>query len=168
MNLQFYLEKLHDSDEFKKFREENPNAHLCSGFFVIDKEGKDNKTHLDFFNPEANELISFQLHEEIKKIPLDNFDKRTFEEISLELNFDFNEVEELIQKEMKKREIKSKIQKTIFSLQKQNNEEILFGTIFITGFGLLKTSISLKENKILDFEKKSFFDMVKIVKNKKD
>lgn len=54
MNLQFYLEKLENSEVFKNFMKRNPNAFLCSGFFVIDKQGKDNKQHFDFFVPENN------------------------------------------------------------------------------------------------------------------
>jgi len=38
MNMQFYVEKLSHSEEFKEFMKKNPDAYLCSGFFVIDKE----------------------------------------------------------------------------------------------------------------------------------
>ena len=51
MNLQFYLEKLFASDEFKKFKKENKDAYFCSGFFSIDKQGRDNQQHLDFYIP---------------------------------------------------------------------------------------------------------------------
>jgi len=51
MNLQFYFEKLHHSEEFKKFIKENPKAYFCSGFVVIDKEKNENKIHLDYFVP---------------------------------------------------------------------------------------------------------------------
>ena len=41
MNLQFYLEKLKESDEFRNFCKSNPDCFLTSGFFVIDKISDD-------------------------------------------------------------------------------------------------------------------------------
>jgi len=52
MNLKFYLEKLENSEVFKNFKKENPEAYLCSAFFIIDKSGRDNKQHFDFYVPE--------------------------------------------------------------------------------------------------------------------
>lgn len=49
MNLKFYLEKLHASEEYNNFMKENPDAFLCFGFFIIDKENNDNKVHFDFY-----------------------------------------------------------------------------------------------------------------------
>ncbi|MFH1586104.1 MAG: hypothetical protein ABIB79_05035 [archaeon] len=51
MNLQFYFEKLIASEEFRKFKDENPEAYLCSGFIVIDKEQGKNQIHLDYYVP---------------------------------------------------------------------------------------------------------------------
>ena len=59
MNFQFYIEKLHNSEDFKKFMKENLDAYLCSGFFIIDFENPknpDNKSHLDFYIPSKNEM----------------------------------------------------------------------------------------------------------------
>ncbi len=54
MNLQFYVEKMNSSDVFKNFMKENPSAFACSGFFIIDKTGKEtNKQHFDFWVPET-------------------------------------------------------------------------------------------------------------------
>jgi len=84
MNPQFYLEKLKNSEEFEKFKKENPSAFLCSAFFSIDKsggnkslttsskrgqsKGKDNKQHFDFFN--EGKIFSFQVEDNCKKIEL--------------------------------------------------------------------------------------------------
>ncbi|RLG12017.1 hypothetical protein DRN73_03845, partial [Candidatus Pacearchaeota archaeon] len=66
------------------------------------------------------------------------------------------------------RGVKKQIQKILFSLQTKNKKNYLIGTIFISGFGLLKVNINLSEIKIIDFEKKSFFDMIKITRKKED
>lgn len=240
MKLQFYLEKLHNSDEFEKFVEENPKAYLCSGFIVIDKEGKDNKQHFDFFvenvnlnfptttprppapkmrsletrdidgsvqdlrqrtslrksvkpiknslvknpdevgfeaiNREQSELIktsdserygkifSFQLEEDCKKVEVERIDDKTPEEISPDCDFDFEYIEKLIAGEMFEKKISNKIQKILLSLQRVEGKDFLVGTVFISGMGIIKINIDVAERKVIDFEKKSFFDMMKIVK----
>ena len=89
MKLQFYLEKLQASESFEKFMKENPKAFLCSGFIVIDKEGKDNKQHFDFFIPKEKKIFSFQLEEDCKKVEVERIDDKTPEKISLDCDFDF-------------------------------------------------------------------------------
>jgi hypothetical protein len=65
---------------------------------------------------------------------------------------------------MEEKRIKNKIQKMIFSLQNLEKRDLLFGTIFISGFGMVKVNIDLKEKRITDFEKKSFWDMFNIMR----
>ncbi len=168
MNLQFYLEKLSFSDEFKKFMKENPDAYLCSGFFVIDKNPKspDNKVHLDYFVPKGKKIFSFQFEEGIKLIALDKIDEKILEKISEKCEFEFEDMEKIISKEMEKQNVKNKIQKIMFSLQKNNGKNSLIGTIFISGLGMLKVNIDIFEKKIIEFEKKSLFDIIKVGKGK--
>ncbi|MDP2628593.1 MAG: hypothetical protein Q8P15_01700 [Nanoarchaeota archaeon] len=168
MNLQFYLEKLHDSENFKKFMKENPEAYLCSGFFIIDKEGKDNKQHFDFFIPEKKETFSFQLEDNCKEIKLDTLDERIPEKVLLSDDVEFEYLEKLIVGEMFEQKINNKIQKILLSLQRLNGKDFLVGTVFISGLGILKVSIDIAEKKIIDFEKKSFFDMMKFKGKKKE
>ena len=54
----------------------------------------------------------------------------------------------------------------IFSLQNVKGKDVLLGTIFVSGFGMIKVNIDLKEKRITDFEKKSFFDMLNIMRKK--
>ena len=66
MRFQFYLEKLHNSEEFNSFIKENPKAYLCSCFFILDKENReapDNKQHFDYYVPESKETFSFKIEE---------------------------------------------------------------------------------------------------------
>ena len=75
MNLQFFIEKLGNSEEYKKFKKENKDAFLCSGFFVIDVEnnGVESKASLDFFSPKTKKMFGFQLNNEIKPVQLEMF-----------------------------------------------------------------------------------------------
>ena len=166
MNLSTHLKKLKSSEQFKRFIKENPKAFLCSGFFVIDKEGTDNKKHFDYYIEDKNQIFSFQLEDEIKLIQLETTIKEAPRELKAKNDFDFEEIEKLINEKAKQEEIKNKLQKMMFSLQNADGKEMLIGTIFLSGFGLLKVNIDLAEMKITSFEKKSFFDMVKIIKKK--
>lgn len=169
MNSHFYIEKLEASEEFKQFKKENPDAYLCSGFFVLDKTGKEkDKSHLDYFAPKLKQIFSFQLDEGIKKVPVDAIDKKYVPTKFLgDSEISFEEIEKMIQDEMEKRGIKNKIEKSIIVFQNKAERDFFLCTIFISGFGLLKVYIDAKEKKITEFEKKSFFDMLKFQKGGK-
>lgn len=174
MNLQFYIEKLQSSENYKKFISENPEAFFCSGFFIIDLENEknpDNKEHLDFFVPEKGEIVSFQLENDCALVPVEepNIDQnKKLDKISFEVNFNFKEVREIIEQEMEKQKVKNKIQKIILSLQSLDGKPSLIGTVFISGYGLVKIRIELEDMSVADFEKKSFLDMVNVFKKDKE
>ena len=46
------------------------------------------------------------------------------------------------------------------------NNKFLIGTVFISGLGIIKVNIDIKDKKIIEFEKKSFFDMVNVLRRK--
>ena len=167
MNLQFYVEKLQSSKNFQDFIKENPDAFLCSAFFIIDKEGNDNKQHFDYFSSKTEKIFSFQLENAMQLVPLQALDKKIPEKILLNYDFDFKDIEKMIIDEMGKQRITNKIQKLIFSLQNLKGKDFLVGTIFISMLGLLKINIDISEKKITDFSKKSFMDMLKVIRKKK-
>ena len=165
MNVQFYFEKLHSSNEFKKFIKENPSSYLCSGFFLIDKEEikkPNNKVYLDFYVPKKKKVFSFDIKEEIKLSQLENFGKIP-SKISENCEFNFEEVEKIILEEMEKQNVKSKIKKIIFSLQNLKGKDFLIVIVFISMLGIIKININISNKKITKFEKKSLMDMFKIM-----
>lgn len=167
MNLQFYLEKLYDSEIFKKFIKENPDAFLCSGFFVIDKTGKEtNKQHFDYYLPGIKKMFSFKMESGTEKVPVEMFEEKVPEKISINYDFDFEDIEKIIVDEMEKQGIKAKIQKILLSLQKLDGKDFLIGTVFVSALGMIKVHIDISERKIILFEKKSFFDMINVLKKK--
>ena len=163
MNIQFYMEKLSLSEEFKNFMKDNRDAYLCSGFFVIDKNTKkpDNKQHFDYYIPSSKKMFSFQLEDGIKIVPIDTLNKEIPEKISKH-EFDFDEIEKIIEEEMEKQNVKSKIQKIILSLQNIKGRDYLICTVFISMLGILKVKINLSTEEVTEFEKKSFFDIMKV------
>lgn len=167
MNFQFYLEKLFDSREFQNFIKENRTAFLCSGFFTIDFEGKDNQQHLDYWNPFVKKLYSFKLNENpIVMINTEVQEGFIPERINDNIEFDIDKIAGLIKREMEERKINNSIQKIIFSLQSNHGQSYLLGTVFLSGLGLIKVIFDISESRITEFEKKSFFDMMKFAGKK--
>ncbi len=165
MNFQFYLEKLLKSKEFQRFKKENKNAFLCSGFFVIDKKGQENSQNLDYSIPSSKKMFSFKLNGKIELVPIENYGENVeLEKISEKIDFDFDNIEDLILNKMEAEKIKNRVDKLLLSLQTRDKKNYILGTIFISGLGLLRAKIDLNEMKIIEFEKKSLFDMMKIVK----
>lgn len=168
MNFQFYIEKLISSKEFQEFKKENPSAFLCSGFFSIDKKTQNNQQHIDYFIPELNKLFSFKFEKDkVEMIPVEDFGNNFIaKKIRDNCDFDFQEIEKIIKEKMSEEKIDKNIEKILLSLQSKDEKEFLIGAVFISGLGMIKITIDIQEKKITDFEKKSFFDMLKIVKKK--
>lgn len=165
MNFQFYFEKLTKSKDFSKFIKDNKDAFLCSGFFAIDKKGEDNKQNIDYFVPSLNKMFSFKINDKVELVPVEDYGENFKpEKIPDNLDFDFNYLEKLIEGEMFEKKISNKIEKLLFSLQAKDKKTYILGTIFISGLALLKVRIDVDEKKIVEFDKKSFFEMMKIVK----
>lgn len=167
MNFQFYVEKLKDSESFKKFISENKDAFPCSGFFVMEFSNSthpDNKQHFDYYIPNQKKMFSFKMEEDCRLVPVEIIGNQEFKPISLNHEFSFDDVAKLVLKRMKKDNITNQVQKILISMQNKDKKDYLVGTVFISNFGLIKVNIDLKKMKITDFEKKSFFDMLKIVK----
>ena len=164
MKFQFYVEKLFANEHFQNFKEENKNAYPCSCFFILDLESKDNQQHFDYFVPQEKRMFSFKLEKGGEKIPVEMIEQIIPEKINLNFNFDFDDIKKLVLEKMQEEEIKNKIQKLLLSLQKKDGKHYLIGTIFISSLGMLKVAIDIEEMKITDFEKKSFFDIMKVKK----
>jgi len=159
MHFQFYVEKLQDLDKYKVFKNENKKAFPCSCFFVIDKVGEDAKQHFDLWLDKK--IFSFQL-EKAELVPSDAPLEEEPEEISLDLDFEFNDIEKMIEERMEKDNVKNKVQKYLFSIQKQKGKHYIIGTVFVSNLGMLRVKICLDDMTVLDFEKKSFFDVLKV------
>lgn len=157
-----------DSKDYQKFRKEHPTAYFCSGFFALDRENKrkNDQVHFDFWLPEHEKMYSFKVTGPIEFVNVENHDKRPFEKLSDNYTFDMEEVEKKIQKRMDEEKMKGIIQKVLFSLQKLEGKDFLVTTVFLNNLGMLKLHYDLNEDKITHFEKKSFLDMLKIIKKK--
>ena len=87
--------------------------------------------------------------------------------MDLNLELDFDEMEKLILEKMKSENIQNKIDKMLISIQKNNKRNLFIATLFLSKLGLLQIRIDIKNKKILDFEKKSLFDIIKFSRKKR-
>lgn len=113
---------------------------------------------------EFGKMVSFQLEQGGEAVPVEDIGDFTPQEISLDLDVDFDSVFDMIQKRMEEEKIKNKLQKMLLSLQKKDGAHFLVGTVFISSLGMLKVAINLDTMNLVSFEKKSFFDIMKIRK----
>jgi hypothetical protein len=164
MNFQFYLEKLLDSKNFKEFIKKNQDAYPCSGFFVIDSEKNKDQQHFDYFVPSINKIFSFKIENNCEKVLIENQENYKTQKLSMNYTFDLGEIKNMIAEKMQEEKINSRIQKILLSLQRAGKKELLVGTVFISNLGMIKITIDVVENKIIEFQKKSFLDMFKIIK----
>ena len=166
MNFQFYVEKLKASEDYKKFMKENKETFPCSCFFIIDKEEGKDKQHFDFFISSSNKMFSFQLENNAEMTPVDVKEQKVPVKISLEHDFDFKEIEKMIEDRMSEEKIDKRIQKILLSLQNVDGRDYFIGTIFITQFGLINATIDIEKKEIVDFKKRTFFDMMNVLGKK--
>lgn len=169
MNFQFLLEKLYASEEWENFIKEFSDAHPTSAFFSLDKLGKEgDKYNIDFFVPSVKKLFSFQLNDGVHLVPMEILDSsQDFKKIGANYEIDFDEVEKMILSRMGEENITNKIERLLLVVSHFEGKDFIFGTVFISGLGLLKVNIDISENKITDFKKMSFWDIMKPI-GKKD
>jgi len=160
------MEKLYDSEEYKKFVKENPNAYFCSAFIIVDKQGAESKIHIDY-SSKKGEIFSFELENQCKIMKMGRYGKDAPPKLDEKIDFDIDKVEKLIRDQVEKEKIKNKLQKIILSLQNYEGQVMLTGTVFISMLGMLKINIDVKDMKVILFEKKNLFDMVKVIKKDK-
>lgn len=169
MKFQDYYQKLINSKNYQTFTKENKKAYPCSGLFIIDRQKGEITVNLDFYIPETKKIFSFKIDKQIEEIPVENVDPTIPEKLGMNYSFDLATYEKMILDKIAEEKVNGTLQKIMFSLQKTKGKDYLVTTCFLSNLGLLKVQIDISENKIVLFEKKSFFDMIRVVKgNKKE
>ncbi len=164
MNFQFYVEKLFDSDEFRKFANSKKDAVMCGGFLALDRDdpkNSKNEVHIDYFVPSEKKIYSFKMNDGVSLVPQENFDGRVPEKVKDNVDFAFDEIEQMVNDKLIEKEIKNSVKKFVLSLQSVNKNMFLIGTIFLSNMALAKVQIDLEKMNVDELEKKSFFDMLK-------
>jgi len=164
------FEMITNSDEFKKFEKEYPEAELCTGFFVTDFFGNDNKKSLDYkigervFSFVVNELEKIKMYED-KLVKLENKEFPKLEVITPDIKVDLDEITEIAMAKTLENKIHSKFSKIIAVLQKyKHNEKDIQAwnlTCMLEGLIIIHMMIDSDSGEIIKFERKSMMDLIK-------
>jgi hypothetical protein len=164
MLLQTLQTRLEKSNEFKKFKSENPEAFLCAGFFIINLKGNIFEYSLDFRNDK--QIFTFKIPENEKSgiIMLQDeiLDKtKPLEKINLDVQIDIEDLREIIEKNLELNNIKNRLEEFIAVLQNLNNQIVWNLTVMLEGFTIINIIINSETGNIEKFEKKNLMDFIK-------
>jgi len=158
------LETIENSNSFRNFKQKNPEAYLCAGFFVIDYQNQANQQQLDYFLQDGK-IFTFILDEEITIKEAETIEGRKIElkNLNKEIKADLDDVEKILKREFETRKISKKIDKIIAILQNYQDKQIWNLTLMLEGLAMIQCHIDSFSGEILKFEQKSMFDFVKKV-----
>ena len=162
MKIQPYIDKLNNSNEYKKFIEKNPNAYFSAGFFVIDFEENKNIHQIDYFIPDTKKMMTFVLDsDKVETKESEASNDKTPDKITEKINIDLDTLKRIVEDEMKNNTVTKKIQKIIAVLYKLDGKVIWNLNCITTDMGMMKVHIEDKSHDILRFDKINLFDAVK-------
>jgi len=157
-------QKIENNQKFKEFKEKNPKLHLCAGFFIIPlTEGESPQQHLDYYLPDEKKIAGFDI-EGNYKIEEQMIEKPMQVLENVQLNID--EIIEIVQAELDKKQIKSKLNKVIAVIQSMGSENIWILSCFLGNMDFIKIKIKDSDKQVLDYDKTNLMNFV--FKNKKE
>jgi hypothetical protein len=168
MSFKETYEKITGSEIFKKFINENPDAELCAGFFILDFISNDSKKSLDY--KVNDKIFTFDLKDdgyvkmtEDKLIDLPNAPQLL--KITPVVKVEVEELKGLAGFEALEKGISAKFNKIIAVLQKTKKEEkelqVWNLTCMLDGLIILNILVDSETGDIIKFERKSFMDLIK-------
>jgi len=146
------IELLEKSDEYKNWKNENPEDYLSYALYVLSEEEIDWK--IGYCNPETNEITSFTVGQDVK---LSDHDKALQKEKQKIEGIDVAKVkvkmEEAvaIAKELQQEEFSKEIPKKILAILQNVNKEQVWNITFLTQtFNTLNIKIKSDNGKIVE------------------
>jgi len=162
MKFEHYLNKLHESKEFKKFKQKNPKAYLAAGFFVLDLETDKHLHQIDYFLPNKK-IATFLLDGGMKVKISDQAIKKKLPEIKEKPKTDIDSLKGIVEDEMKNRSITERIRKIIAILHVMDNKLIWNLQCILDGLSILLVHIDDSDQSILKFERHSLMELIRAV-----
>jgi hypothetical protein len=155
--------KLEKSNEFKKFKSENPDAFLCAGFFIINF--KDNKFEYSLDYRNDKQIFTFKIPENDSSIIAESQDlllsPKPLDKINLDVQVDIEDIKDIVEKTLSDNNIKNKLEEYIAVLQNLDNQLVWNLTIMCEGFTIINSLINAETSGIIKFEKKNLLDFIK-------
>lgn len=164
MKFDHYVKRVEESPEYKKFREQHKKAELCAGFFVLDYEQGKPIHQIDFIIPGKKKIATFTIQDGVKMqiSPLMRGAKE-MEKMPGEVKIDIDELKGIVEDEMKNRTVTNTIKKIIAVIQYQDGKKIWKLSCITDGMGIIKAHIDDDNESILEFEKASLMDFMKMI-----
>ena len=147
MNLNEFLERVERSQDFTKWKKDNPKSYLCS-FFRILEENDD--WQIDFYNPKSDTMTSFLAGDTVKVIDKDSkifkhkdteVEELRLKDVKFELETAMARVDEINNEKAIKR---------IIILQKINKNTTWNLTFITAAFSILNVKIDAGSGEILE------------------
>lgn len=163
MKIQPYVEKLHSSEEYRRFSEEHPDSFLTAGFFVIDFETGKNLHQIDYYVPSQKKIAAFTLDDEVKVQFLETLGDMSPNELDISTNTDLDALSGILEDEMKNRNISESIKKIIAVIQNLEGKKTWILNCILSGMEILKAHVDDESQTVLKMEKVSMMDIVKTI-----
>jgi len=160
MKFEHYLNKLHESKEFKNFKSKHKKSRLCAGFFVLDYETGKNMHQLDYILPNGK-IATFFLDEGVKMKISEQALKKELPELKSEIKTDLDALKGIVEDEMKNRTVTEKVKKIIAILHILDNKPVWNLQCILDGLSLLNVHVNDADKSILKFEKHSLMEFIK-------
>jgi hypothetical protein len=170
MKLQTLFGKLQKSEEFLDFKEKNPNAFFCAGFFILNfkqnlfeyfLDYRDDKKLFAFKIPEFNEKIIFTAEDLIENPkPMEKLEEKEIKNIKTDLD----DLKEILEQALWDNNIKNSLEEFIAVLQCLNGKILWNITCICSNLAIVNANIEPFTGNILKFEKKNLLDFASIKK----
>jgi len=167
MKVSHYIKEVKKSQVFKEFMKEDPEAYLCSLFFIRDFNGPQNETQVDFYSPQKKEIVSFKVGKGVERVPLPKkaititHKKFIPKPLDEDIKMDLDAIKPTLTDEMRNREMTYEIEKLLVVINTVDGKVVWNCTGFLKGLGLLQAHIEDRSQSVLFMEKRSLMDMIR-------
>lgn len=158
---------LEKSSIFQKFREENPEAFLCAGFFILNFKQSIFEYALDYRTDKQIFTFNIPLNKSGSSADIKmNIDEllptpKPLDEINLDIQLDLEEIREIVEKQLTLNEIKNRLEEIIAVLQNLDGKTVWNLTILCEGFTIINAIVNSENSQVIKFEKKNLMDFMK-------
>lgn len=157
------------SEKFKSFKQENPNAELVAGFFILDFLSNDTKKSLDYLVNEK--VFTFDLADDgyiklkqDKLIEQESNNSPKLTKLNSNPKIEVDELKSIVGERKLEEGISAHLHKIIAVLQNYNERLTWNLTCMLDQLIILHVLIDAETGEIIKFERKSMMDFIRKVK----
>lgn len=162
MKIQPYVQKLQNSEKYKKFIREYSESFVVAGFFILDYETGVNIHQIDYYVPSKRQVAAFNLDGEVDVRLLDMMHKdKKPERLDLKTKIDLDAIKGILEDEMKNRNITETIKKCVAVIQMVDGKKLWVLNCVLSGMEILKAHVDDDSQTVLKMEKSSMLDYIK-------